>query len=103
MKTEYHELVNEVVKQLAEDLQDFLNQTDKAERWKYIKRIESYTEAALGKIHGEYPTDEQFGKLIDILFKCQELSNYDTPGGWAPSEQQIKEWISFLNEYKLSS
>ena len=91
------EIISDIKAKLLTDLPKFLL-LDEKEKYFFGGQIESYTNDALEALQGKYEQAEKFSRFIDILYGCQQIGHFGE--SWAPTQEKVEGWISFLKGFR---
>ena len=91
------EVISETKAKLLRDLPKFLFLEGK-EQYFFGVQLDVYATSVLESLQGKYQQTEDFSKLIDILYGCQQLDDFGE--SWAPTKEKIEGWISFLKKFR---
>ena len=93
------EFVNSTSKQLVSELSEFLNEDEKLKRWNIVKKLWNYSDDCLERTEGHLVRTAEFARFTEILYGCQQMDDYGAM--WAPDEEKVKKWISFLEGFSV--
>jgi len=99
MEHNVKEFVNNSAKQIGAELSEFLGEQENLKRWGIIKRLWEFSDDCLERTEGHHTRTVEFDNFIEILYGCQQLDDFGAM--WAPDEEKVKKWVSFLGKFSV--